>query len=155
MALWGKGDARWIVEEREDAKNVNNWHWSEVNASAPSKKFLKDKFLELGVSGTEGSVRISEVCFVLFPSNKLQFPFNMTLLSIFIVEQPLWKLWFQVTKCEGEATVNNRKGKVIYFYEWSIELKWCGKTEISNDNVTGKIIIENVSEENTVCLRII
>lgn len=114
MALWGKGDARWIVEEREDAKNVNNWHWSEVDASVPSKKFFKEKFLELGESGTEGSVRISEV-----------------------------------TKCDGEASVNNRKGKVIYFFEWNIELKWCGKTATSNDNITGKIEIENISEENS------
>lgn len=114
MALWGQGDARWIVEEREDAKNVNNWHWSEVDASGPSKKFFKEKFMELTDTGTEGSVRISEV-----------------------------------TKCEGEASVNNRKGKVIYFFEWSVELKWCGKTATSNDNITGKIIIENISEENT------
>jgi len=27
MAKWGEGDPRWIVEERPDAKNVNNWHW--------------------------------------------------------------------------------------------------------------------------------
>ena len=27
MAKWGQGDPRWIVEERPDAKNVNNWHW--------------------------------------------------------------------------------------------------------------------------------
>ena len=27
MAKWGEGDPRWIVEERADAKNVNNWHW--------------------------------------------------------------------------------------------------------------------------------
>ena len=26
MAKWGEGDPRWIVEERADAKNVNNWH---------------------------------------------------------------------------------------------------------------------------------
>jgi len=114
MALWGQGDSRWIVEEREDAKNVNNWHWSEVDASTPSKKFFKEKFLTLTATGSEGSVRVSEV-----------------------------------TKCEGEASVNNRKGKVIYFFEWSIELKWCGKTAMSNDNITGKIIVENISEENT------
>ena len=61
MALWGQGDARWICEEREDAKNVNNWHWSEVDASAPSKKFFKEKFMALTETGSEGSVRISEV----------------------------------------------------------------------------------------------
>jgi len=114
MALWGQGDARWIVEEREDAKNVNNWHWSEVDASSPSKTFLKEKFLDIATTGSDGSVRISEV-----------------------------------TTCNGEATVNNRKGKVIYFFEWNIELKWCGKTSMSNDNITGKVMIENVSEENT------
>ena len=27
MAKWGQGDPRWIVEERADATNVNNWHW--------------------------------------------------------------------------------------------------------------------------------
>lgn len=27
MAKWGEGDPRWIVEERPDAANVNNWHW--------------------------------------------------------------------------------------------------------------------------------
>lgn len=27
MAKWGHGDPRWIVEERADATNVNNWHW--------------------------------------------------------------------------------------------------------------------------------
>jgi hypothetical protein len=26
MALLGEGDPRWIVEEREDGKNVNSWH---------------------------------------------------------------------------------------------------------------------------------
>ena len=27
MAKWGEGDPRWIVEERADGTNVNNWHW--------------------------------------------------------------------------------------------------------------------------------
>jgi hypothetical protein len=30
MAKWGEGDPRWIVEERADSHNVNNWHWKEV-----------------------------------------------------------------------------------------------------------------------------
>ena len=68
MALWGQGDARWICEEREDAKNVNNWHWSEVDASGPSKKFFKEKFMALTETGSEGSVRISEVSISLIKS---------------------------------------------------------------------------------------
>ena len=31
MAKIGEGDARWIVSERTDGKNVGNWHWSEYN----------------------------------------------------------------------------------------------------------------------------
>ena len=32
---------RWIVEERPDATNVNNWHWTEKNADAWSKAKIK------------------------------------------------------------------------------------------------------------------
>ena len=41
MARWGEGDPRWIVEERPDATNVNNWHWTEKNADAWSKAKIK------------------------------------------------------------------------------------------------------------------
>lgn len=27
MAEFGKGDPRWIVDERKDGRNVNAWHW--------------------------------------------------------------------------------------------------------------------------------
>ena len=32
----------------------------------------------------------------------------------------------EVDKCDGEARANNRKGKLIFFYEWEITLKWKG-----------------------------
>ena len=32
-----------------------------------------------------------------------------------------------VTKCEGEASANNRKAKLIFFYEWEIKADWKGK----------------------------
>ena len=41
MAKWGEGDPRWIVEERPDATNVNNWHWTEKNADSWSKKKIR------------------------------------------------------------------------------------------------------------------
>lgn len=53
-------------------------------------------------------------------------------------------------KLQGEATANNRKGKLIYFYEWDIVMKWQG--QILNDEaktkITGKATIPNLSEEN-------
>ena len=45
MAKWGEGDPRWIVEERPDATNVNNWHWTEKNADVWSKKKLESLFV--------------------------------------------------------------------------------------------------------------
>ena len=52
MAKWGEGDPRWIVEERPDATNVNNWHWTEKNADQWSKDKLKELLCR---SGTQGS----------------------------------------------------------------------------------------------------
>lgn len=39
MAKWGEGDPRWIVEERPDAINVNNWHWSDFSPRSSSSSF--------------------------------------------------------------------------------------------------------------------
>jgi activator of HSP90 ATPase len=33
----------------------------------------------------------------------------------------------EVNKLDGEASINNRKGKLIFFYEWTIKLNWTGK----------------------------
>ena len=50
MAKWGEGDPRWIVEERPDATNVNNWHWTEKNATPWSKQRLRALLEGLEVS---------------------------------------------------------------------------------------------------------
>ena len=73
MARWGEGDPRWIVEERADATNVNNWHWTEKNADSWSKARLRALLLGLevedavrgvvvrvtAVEGCEGEARVS------------------------------------------------------------------------------------------------
>lgn len=54
-------------------------------------------------------------------------------------------------KLQGEATANNRKGKLIFFYEWDLVLKWQGRLLNETDpktKVDGKITIPNLSEEN-------
>ncbi|KAF6350726.1 activator of HSP90 ATPase activity 1 [Rhinolophus ferrumequinum] len=55
MAKWGEGDPRWIVEERADATNVNNWHWTERDASNWSMDKLKTLFLAVQVQNEEGT----------------------------------------------------------------------------------------------------
>ena len=34
MAKLGEGDDRWIVKEREDGANCNNWHWTTKNITS-------------------------------------------------------------------------------------------------------------------------
>jgi len=43
MALFGQGDPRWIVTNREDGANVNNWHWTEIDFS----KWAENRTTEL------------------------------------------------------------------------------------------------------------
>ncbi|GBN71030.1 Activator heat shock protein ATPase 1 [Araneus ventricosus] len=112
MAKW---DPRWLVKERPDAKNVNNWHWSEKDASHWSKERLRRIFT---------GVRIED-----------------EIAQCVIVE---------MTKCEGEAVVNNRKSKLVVFYDWVIELKWIGSLKYDYAYIEGKIGICNFSEDHDV-----
>jgi len=114
MAKWGEGDPRWIVEERPDATNVNNWHWTEKNADNWSKAKIKE----------------------LFTNHIIEVPS----IGNVVIEE--------VEKCDGEARANNRKGKLIFFYEWEITLKWKGHVNGKENEVTGKIDIPNLSEEH-------
>lgn len=57
----------------------------------------------------------------------------------------------ELSKTNGEATANNRKGKLIFFYEWELELEWEGCVLSGSDTLhKGKINIPNLSEENDV-----
>lgn len=115
MAKWGEGDPRWIVEERPDATNVNNWHWTEKNACGWSKDKLKDLLIGLKIKNDLVDLEISEM-----------------------------------DKVEGDAVANNRKGKLIFFYEWDISLTWKGYLVGGDKLIEGKINIPNLSEENDV-----
>lgn len=112
MAKWGEGDPRWIVEERADATNVNNWHWTERDATNWSQEKLKSLLMGLSVESEEGACEITEV-----------------------------------GKCEGEASINNRKGKLIFFYEWSLKATWTGKSK-TGIKFKGSVEVPNLSDEN-------
>ncbi|NXF93911.1 AHSA1 ATPase, partial [Eubucco bourcierii] len=114
MAKWGEGDPRWIVEQRADATNVNNWHWTERDASNWSTERLKTLLLPVRVEGEEGACEVTEV-----------------------------------SKLDGEASINNRKGKLIFFYEWAIKLAWTG-TSKTGVKYKGYVEIPNLSDENDI-----
>ncbi|XP_012780959.1 activator of 90 kDa heat shock protein ATPase homolog 2 [Ochotona princeps] len=115
MAKWGHGDPRWIVEEREDGTNVNNWHWTERDATAWSRGKLRELLVGIAVENEAGR---AELC--------------------------------ELKQVEGEASCSNRKGKLIFFYEWNIKLGWRGTVKESGAKHKGLIEIPSLSEENEV-----
>ncbi|XP_076874030.1 activator of 90 kDa heat shock protein ATPase homolog 1-like [Brachyhypopomus gauderio] len=112
MAKWGEGDPRWIVEQRADATNVNNWHWTERDVTSWSQDILNELLLRVRVEGEDGICEITDV-----------------------------------SKIEGEASINNRKGKLIFFYEWTINASWTG-TSKNGLKYKGNVEVLNLSDEN-------
>ena len=45
---------------------------------------------------------------------------------------------------------SNRKGKIIFFYEWEIKLKWKSVPADSEHSIKGTVEIPNLSEENDI-----
>ncbi|CAF0797497.1 unnamed protein product [Rotaria sordida] len=117
MAEWGKGDPRWIVEERPDATNPNNWHWKEKNATQWSKDKLNELLVGLTIENEQFTCEIKEL-----------------------------------KRCDGEASANNRKAKLVFLYEWHIEGKWEGsiRTGENRTKYEGGFEIPNLSDENEV-----
>ena len=54
----------------------------------------------------------------------------------------------EITSIDGEAIANNRKAKLIFFYEWNIKGEWKGLRNGDVDEVNGTFEITNLSEEN-------
>lgn len=116
MAKWGEGDPRWIVEERPDAINVNNWHWTEKEASPWSRDVFEVLFEGLVIEQASiGKVTVDRLGTI-----------------------------------QGEACINNRKAKLIYIYDWDLELKWSGRVNGRDLVVGGMIRIPNLSDENDI-----
>ncbi|XP_031693233.1 activator of 90 kDa heat shock protein ATPase homolog 1a isoform X2 [Oncorhynchus kisutch] len=52
-----------------------------------------------------------------------------------------------IPNLDGEASINNRKGKLIYFYEWNVKATWTG-TSKTGIKYKGNIEVPNLSDEN-------
>ncbi|CAG9466974.1 unnamed protein product [Pedinophyceae sp. YPF-701] len=86
MAKYGEGDARWIVEERADGTNVNNWHWKEKDIAPWCRvrlgelfsglQLVKDGPIEVectGVTKVGGDAIINSRKNKLIPSYEIDF----------------------------------------------------------------------------------
>jgi activator of HSP90 ATPase len=55
MAEWGQGDERWIVQDRKDGANVNQWHWKEKDCIGWARQRFNELLLDATlVAGTAG-----------------------------------------------------------------------------------------------------
>lgn len=105
MAKWGEGDPRWIVEERPDATNVNNWHWKEKDATAWSKEQLLSLLSGLKIEDKDNN--LMEVEEVVFGDDCEAVINNRKQKLIFLYE-------FHITlKCNGYTSENDKiTGKI-------------------------------------------
>lgn len=116
MAKVGEGDPRWLVKNREDGKNVNNWHWSEKDLFS----WAKDKLFTLF---TDFVIIDNDTMNVVIP---------------------------KVDEMKGSVTINNRKGKKIFIWDFNMTLLWNGTIKESEEKGKGKIecVDINVTDEN-------
>eukprot|EP00172_Hildenbrandia_rubra_P003352 Plantae.Rhodophyta-Hildenbrandia_rubra.ctg5252.p1 GENE.Plantae.Rhodophyta-Hildenbrandia_rubra.ctg5252~~Plantae.Rhodophyta-Hildenbrandia_rubra.ctg5252.p1 ORF type:complete len:344 (-),score=111.69 Plantae.Rhodophyta-Hildenbrandia_rubra.ctg5252:619-1650(-) len=61
MAKVGEGDPRWVVREREDGRNVNNWHWVERDVSSWSQNRLRELLGKIIGKDEEDDIEIKVV----------------------------------------------------------------------------------------------
>jgi len=67
MAKWGEGDPRWLVEDRSDGKNVNQWHWEEFNKLDWAKLRLSELLVGFSANGAS-IVKLKDVSGDVRPS---------------------------------------------------------------------------------------
>ncbi|XP_037605910.1 activator of 90 kDa heat shock protein ATPase homolog 1-like [Sebastes umbrosus] len=53
----------------------------------------------------------------------------------------------EVNKLEGESSINNRRGKLFFFYEWQLRASWLGTSSIGV-KYRGTVDVSNLSDEN-------
>jgi|MDSX01.1.fsa_nt_gb activator of HSP90 ATPase len=120
MARAGEGDARWIVEDRADGTNVHGWHWQEKDALPWARARLDALCARRAIDGDgdgDGDGVVTRVAVT------------------------------GVTKCEGEAYVNKRKGKIIPGYELELEMSYVAELRDGKTR-DGKIRLPYVADEN-------
>ena len=126
MAKVGEGDARWIVSDRQDGTNVNQWHWQETDVLLWCQHKVKKE--------------------VLCPANniKLREHFSSSRSNSedqFIVE-------LLEAKTTGEAYINTRKGKLIAGYELKVVLPFKAKRKKDEVMCEGTMEFPYVGDEN-------
>ncbi|KAG2488076.1 hypothetical protein HYH03_013379 [Edaphochlamys debaryana] len=117
MAKWGEGDPRWLVESREDGKNVNGWHWEEKDRKEWTKARLAELFSGQVLYEVEGAAEGEP-----------------TLLKV-----------ERLKDLTGDASITTRKGnKRFAVFDMAVSLAWEGSVAGSDVKVKGEMRVEEV-----------
>ncbi|GLC47194.1 hypothetical protein PLESTB_001622200 [Pleodorina starrii] len=117
MAKWGEGDPRWLVEHRDDGKNVNGWHWEEKDRKEWTKARLAELFSGLVLHELEEAAEGEP-----------------TLLKV-----------ERLKELTGDASITTRKGnKRFAVFDLTVALAWEGTVAGSSSSVRGDIRVEEV-----------
>ncbi|GIL54820.1 hypothetical protein Vafri_10510 [Volvox africanus] len=117
MAKWGEGDPRWLVEHRDDGKNVNGWHWEEKDRKEWTKARLAELFSDLVLHELEDAAE----------------------------GEPQRLKVERLKELTGDASITTRKGnKRFAVFDLSVALAWEGMVAGSTTVVKGDIRIEEV-----------
>ncbi|GFR49760.1 hypothetical protein Agub_g11921 [Astrephomene gubernaculifera] len=117
MAKWGEGDPRWLVEHREDGKNVNGWHWEEKDRKEWTKSRLAELFSGLVLLDAEDA---SE-------------------------GEPAKLKIERLKDLTGDASITTRKGnKRFAVFDMGLVLVWEGAVAGGAGTVRGDIRVEEV-----------
>lgn len=95
MALTGQGDPRWIVNDRGDGRNVNNWHWTERDASEWARARVSALLRGAAVRPTDGGDAPPFECRTV-----------------------------DVDSVSGDCVLYNRKNRVKAVYDLKVKAKW-------------------------------
>jgi activator of HSP90 ATPase len=122
MAKIGEGDSRWIVTQRADGKNVGNWHWTEKNLFPFTEKRAKEVFVDV----------------VLLTAKDLGDGLSLSATVT------------RCDRCDGESVVMNRKGKLLFIFDFSLTLRYeATLTAADKDPVKckGEIVVKEIAND--------
>jgi len=130
MAKVGEGDPRWIVQNRDDGKNVNSWHWEERDLSKATKDAITTMFENASLIGDKESIQAK----------------GFTVKGLKTTE---------ATDISTDVTVAQRKGKIMCYFETKFTVKWSAEvfagdvaTEEGGIKVEGKMTVPEVEHDN-------
>ncbi|OAF67494.1 Activator of HSP90 heat shock protein ATPase [Intoshia linei] len=154
MAKWGEGDDRWIVEERPDAKNCNNWHCQTLskrfNACEPIIFFgfrcydnphsfiIKVKLLT--TRPIHGLVCQTEKDATNWSRDVMKGLFK----DFDVKENNYYIKIEEIDSMDGDATACNRKGNILVFFDWKLSFKFFAVND--NSEYNGTITIPNFDD---------